>query len=240
MPGECAAQIVNIEDKRRQLDTTAFLGQVDLGGQLTQNTSKVLTLSLALRLDRQTQRHMYLLLANYNLVSVNTDRFINDGFGHLRYGRRLTTHWTWESFGQLQYNRRLRIGLRGLLGSGPRLQLTRDEQLELAVGLLYMFEYNELNEGAVVRRDHRLSSYLSVHYHPKDYLSFNSTSYYQPLLGSWDSGRFSTVNTLSLSVSDYLKLTSSFSLVYDGLLARLAEGVPPTTYQWQNGLRFQF
>jgi hypothetical protein len=152
----------------------------------------------------------------------------------------LNERWTWEAFSQLQYNRRLRIGLRGLLGTGPRVQLANTERVDLTVALLYMFEYNELNEGEIFRRDHRLSSYLSMRWKPRSYLSLNTTTYYQPLLTGWEDSRFSTINTLVLTVSENLKLTSSFSLVFDGLLARLATDVPRTTYQWKNGLRLQF
>jgi hypothetical protein len=237
---ELQAQIVNIEDKRRQLDTIGWAGQLDLSGQLTQNTRKVLALSAALRLDGQMEKHNYLLLGNYNLALVDDDRFLNDGFGHLRFGRTLTQRWTLEAFGQLQYNRRLRIGLRGLLGAGPRIQLFSGDKGEVTTALLYMFEYNELNEGDIYRRDHRLSAYLSMRWQPAPQLSFHTTTYYQPLLTAWADRRFSTINTLVLAVSEHLRLTSSFSLVFDGLLARLAENVPSTTYQWKNGLRIQF
>lgn len=238
--GTLFAQIVNIEDKRLALDTSGIAGRIDVSGNLTRNSREVLNLSSGLRLDWQREHSHWLLLGNYSLVRANSDRFLNRGFGHLRYGRQLRKRWYWESFGQLQYNEQLRIKLRALLGTGPRFQIAEAESWTLAAGTLYMYEYNEWNDGETLRRDHRLSTYLSLKYKQDNNWSFSSTSYYQPLLTKFGESRLSTVNTFQLQIRQGLSLTSIFSLTYDGLLAANTENVPATTYQWRNGLRFSF
>lgn len=235
------AQIVNIEDKRSLEDTTGWFWRMDFGGNLTENTRSVLTLSGALRLDVKQRQGEWLLLSNYNLVRADQDRVLNDGFGHLRYGRKLGDSWAWESFTQFQYNRRLLIDLRALAGTGPRFILRDKDQFDLATGLLYMFEYNELGEElAVTRRDHRLSLYVSLQFKLAENANLASTSYYQPLLNNLGESRLSSINSLNLSLGKHFSFSTNISITYDGLLARLVEGVPSTSYQWKNLLRVSF
>lgn len=237
---DATGQIVNIEDKRAHLDTVGWFWQLDFGGKLTENTKSVLALNGAIRVDQIRERSQWLFLANYNLVKANEDRFVNDGFGHIRFGQDINQRWSWETFGQLQYNRRLLIDLRGLIGTGPRLQIRENEQWELAIGLLYMYEYNELEEGAITREDSRLSSYLSARIKVGQHADFASTSYYQPLVSRLGESRLSSVNTLSINLNEHIAFGSSFSITYDGLLTQLLPGIPATNYTWNNTLRLRF
>ena len=111
-------QIGNIEDKRKSFDSIGWYGRLDFGANLTQNNEAILALSSSVRIDRQGKQSRNLFMANYNFIRAGENRFINDGFGHLRHGQEINKRWTWETFGQLQYNRKLSIQLRGLLGTG--------------------------------------------------------------------------------------------------------------------------
>jgi len=234
-------QIVNIEDKRKSFDSIGWYGRLDIGANLTQNNEAILALSSSVRVDRQGKQSRNLFMANYNFIRAGENRFINDGFGHLRHGHQLNKRWVWEAFGQLQYNRKLSIQLRGLLGTGPRFRLTNEEdRWDLVIGMVYMYEYNELNEGDIIRRDHRLSTYLSWQLQFNAQVRFASTSYYQPLLTEFRESRLSSANSLILNVNKRISFTSNFNVTYDNLLARLTEGVPKTSYQWRNGLRVVF
>jgi hypothetical protein len=234
-------QIVNIEDKLKRFDSVGWYGRIDIGGNITQNNQTIRALTGSTRVDRIGEKARNLFMVNYNFIRADEDRFINDGFAHLRHGQQLSDRWFWEAFGQLQYNRKLSIQLRGLAGTGPRFRITdEDQKWDFVVGLAYMYEYNELNEGATLRRDHRLSSYLSWQVQLNALISFASTSYYQPLLSNFSESRLSSSNTMVMNINKSLSFTSSFNITYDNLLARLTEGVPQTSYQWRNGLRVTF
>jgi len=97
------AQIVNIEDKRKALDSLGWYGQVDVNGSLTRNNNTVVTAGGALRLDRLGQKSNVLFLADYRLVQVSGKNATNAGFGHARYGWEPKDGWRWEAFTQLQY-----------------------------------------------------------------------------------------------------------------------------------------
>lgn len=236
------AQIVNIEDRRATLDSTGVYWQGDFGGKLTQNTSSVLSLSAAVRMDALGEKRHWLLLGNYNLVQSGDNRVINEAYGHLRYGQPISEDWTWEAFGQLQFNNRLFITQRALAGTGPRYQLQDRDAFDIALGLLYMYEYNELeqSETPVYRRDHRLSAYISMRWQLAEHASLASTSYYQPLLDNFGESRLSTVNSLNVSLGRNLSFSTALSLTYDDLLARIVGEIPSTSYQWQNFLRLNF
>lgn len=234
------AQIVNIEDKKMQLDTNTLQGQLDIGSKYTQNTKTVFALSSSIRLDLQGVLNHWMLLGNYNFVRAGEESFIDNGFVHLRYSKKIKNKLRWEAFGQVQYNEKLRINFRGLLGAGPRFQLYEESKIKLAVGLLYMYEYNELDAEFGIRRNHRMSSYFTVRFKPAKNIAFSSTSYYQPILNDFKESRVSTINTLSLKFNRFLSFTSSFSLTYDAQLAKDAPNVPTTTFVWKNGMRILF
>ena len=234
------AQIVNIEDKRKGFDTLGWYGQIDLGGNLTKNKNTVISLNGSVRVDRKGKRNLLLGLLDYRLVQVSGANALNAGFAHLRYAYYLSDRWRWEAFTQVQYNEQLRLGLRYLVGSGPRLKLYSHKDDRIYAGVLYMYEYDELAEGTITYSDSRLSAYLSFSVYPWPNLSLANTTYYQPVVPDFRLPRLSSITTLELGLSDRLSLTSRFNVTHDALLNQGLADVPSTTYQWTNGLRYTF
>ena len=236
-----AAQIVNIEDRRSRPDSLGWRGQVDLAGQLTENSNRVLTLKGGIRLDALGERSHGLVLANYQLIQAGADNLINDGFFHLRYGYDLGDRIRWETFTQLQYNEQLRLSVRWLVGTGPRLALLpKKPGRRMNLGILYMFEYDEFSASDISYRDHRLSMYLSTRIPLSQQLIFTNTTYYQPLLFSFEVPRVSMVSNLEFKLSSWLSFTSNLNFTHDGRLGRDFPEVPETVYSWLNGFRFVF
>lgn len=240
LPMMINAQIVNIEDKRKQLDSLGWSGQVDLSGSINKNTSLVTTLRGSLRLDRLAPRGNILFLADYQLTQVSGNNALNAGFGHLRYGYVINDGWRWESFVQVQYNEKLRLNLRFLTGSGIRRRLYKKEGRRAYIGLLYMYEYDELAGIDITYRDHRLSSYLTLSANPLPNLRLASTTYYQPRLPDFKDTRLSSVLSVQLTITDRIRFTTRYSLTHDARVSKDLPDVPNTTYSWVNGLRWTF
>ncbi len=234
------AQIVNIEDKRKALDSLGWAGQLDLNGSLTKNNNTVATAGGALRLDRLGRKGNILFLTDYRLVRVSGDNATNAGFGHLRYGWEPQDGWRWEGFSQLQYNERLRLNLRFLAGTGIRRRLFREGKSRAYFGMLYMYEYDEMDDSETTYRDHRLSNYFTIHSQVSPALSLASTTYYQPRLPDFTVPRISSVANLALSVTKALRFTTSFTLTHDQRVNRDFPEVPATVFKWVNGLRVTF
>ncbi|MGB3799415.1 MAG: DUF481 domain-containing protein [Lewinella sp.] len=235
-----SAQIVNIEDQRKGFDSIGWYGQIDLGGSLTRNVNQVITGNGAIRVDRKGNTNSLLGIIDYKLVQVSGDNALNAGFAHLRHAYYLNDKWRWETFGQLQYNEQIRLQLRGLVGTGPRLKVLSIDDNRMYIGTLYMYEYDEVADGEIIYQNHRLSSYLSFNFYPWEQFSVSNTTYYQPILPDFRLSRVSTVTSLSLQVTDRLSVQTRFSLTRDALLNQGLPDVPNTTYEWVNGLRYQF
>ncbi len=232
-------QIVNIEDKRvERSDTIDWNGRIDLGVNMVENGSSVLTLKGGLMLEHTRYRSWWLLLSRYNLVQVESEDFVNDGFQHLRYNYRLHPRLTFEAFTQTQYNERLSLRLRWLLGSGLRFRLTNSDTQQAFVGIAYMYEYNEENKPEEIYfRDHRMSSYISFNLRWKDNIRVAGTSYYQPVFNNFADLRLSSKTSLIFTITSRLRITTTFNITHD---TRVPEGVANTIYGLSNGLRLEF
>lgn len=240
LPMLANGQIVNIEDKRKALDSLGWFGQLDLNGSLAKNNNTVLTAGGGLRLDRLGQRGNVLFLADYRLVQVSGANATNAGFGHLRYGWELKDKWRWEGFTQLQYNEQLRLKLRFLAGTGVRRRLLKSDKSRAYLGILYMYEYDEMTDSEIVYRDHRLSNYLTIRAQISPAISLASTTYYQPRLPDFNVPRISSVANLALSLTSALRFTTNFSLTHDRRVNQDFPEVPATVFNWVNGLRVVF
>jgi len=236
--GYASAQIINIEDRRTAFDDSiAWHERVDLGLGLVHNTKNIFTLNGGAQIEFQHHDKLFLSLTKFKFVKAGEENFVNEGFQHLRYNQNIK-HWlVYELFGQLQYNEKVRIRLRGLVGSGLRFLVLDKKKQKAYIGISYMYEYDEESKSLVIHHDQRASSYLSANIKLKDYLSFASTSYYQPLFNDFSDYRLSSESSLIFNISKRLNFKTTFSITYD---SRLPEEVPNTIYSMTNGLRYVF
>ena len=235
------AQIVNIEDKRSSLqDTAGIFGFVDLGLDITSNTQTTITTKGSVRLDWIFPNHHLMSISNGELISANKERFVNQGFQHLRYNYHINPWLTWEGFGQIQYNEKIRVQFRGLAGTGPRFRLYESGKQKIYLGTLYMFEHQVISDTSIINNDHRISSYISMHISPKPFITLAHTSYIQPVINNFEFLRLTSVTTLEFTISSHLSFRSTFDITYDSRLAKEVPDVPYTIYSLSNGLRWSF
>ncbi|MFK7808054.1 MAG: DUF481 domain-containing protein [Saprospiraceae bacterium] len=235
------SQIVNIEKKRGSVaDSVFWNGDIRLGAALIQNSKRIINVHSVLRIDHVRYRHSFMSLSNYRLGRVDKEDFLNSGFQHFRYNYRMSKRWTWEAFTQLQYDEQIALEMRWLLGSGPRVALILQEKNQAYLGALYMYEYNEektLDDDIRIIRDHRLSTYLNLHFQPLEQLSINSTTYYQPVINDLVDLRLSTETSLEMKITERLVYNTVFTLVYD---TDPPPNITKTIYSFRNGLRLTF
>jgi hypothetical protein len=236
-----SAQIINVEDRRVKLgDTIAFKGFADMGFNLYQTDKRLLSGRANIQMEYVHQRHFFLSMTGYNFVQADKTKYLNDGFQHLRYNYELDPdEWVWEAFVQAQYNERTRILFRGLTGTGIRWKLKKYVKQKVYIGILYMFERNELNKTEVLENNHRLSSYLSFNFKINSVSKFSSTTYFQPLLNQLNNYRLSSESALVFGLSKKWSFKATFTMNYDND-PRLPVNFPDLTYNWVNGLRYDF
>lgn len=235
-------QIVNIENKRSSLvDTSGVFGFLSLGANFVKNTKSITTISGDIRMEYLRQKSRFLSLTNYNLIRANSDRFIDNGFSHLRYNLEIGKRVEYEVFTQAQFNRQVRLQLRVLGGTGVRFQIYRAEKEMVYVGISYMYEYNEIEiipEVVSFFYDNRLSTYLSASVRPfTENVTITNTTYYQPLITDFSEVRLSSQTALTFILTKHLKFSTIFSITND---TRVPENVPATYYSVRNGIRWDF
>lgn len=235
------AQIVNIEDKRtHRKDTSGIFGNVDLGANLVENGKTILTLAGGIKLELLRNKNLFLSLTNFNLVKVEENDFVNNGFQHFRYNYNFNNRLTYEAFLQGQYNERIRIQFRGLAGTGMRFQFVKKEKQKAFIGTAYMFEYEDIRDTSITHRNHRMSNYFSFNLKPFSTLTLSGTTYYQPLLSNFNDVRLSSQTAVQVQITTKLSLRIAFSLTYDSRLKQDAPDAPNTIYSLVNGLRWKF
>lgn len=212
-----SGQIVNIEKKRIATDTVGWFGSANVNFSGSKTTKSILALSTGTLLEykNKTNKDLWLLITELSLISADKEKFSNSGFGHLRYNRKLSDAVRWEFFTQIQYNSLTKIDKRALGGTGLRFKLTQYENAKFYLGIAYMYEYEELLEPKVFKRDHRNSSYFSFTLLPEETVSFVSTLYVQPLLKDPSDYRLSNETSLSLGITKKLNLNATFKFSFD-------------------------
>jgi len=236
------AQIVNIENKRSNLaDTSGVFGYLSLGANFVKNTKSITTISGDIRIEFLQKKSRFLSLTNYNLIRSNKERFIDNGFSHLRFNYEFRKKLEYEIFTQAQFNRQVRLQLRVLAGTGLRFKIYQAKKQKVYFGLSYMFEYDEIEIVSDIVSffyDHRMSTYLSASVKPfSENVTISNTTYYQPILTNFSDVRLSSQTSLTFLLSKRLKFSTIFSITND---TRVPENVPATYYSVRNGIRWDF
>jgi hypothetical protein len=179
------AQLVNIEAKRMQTDSTRFVLKADLLINYTDNNGEyVLRVgsNLSTQLKSKSLKDIYFLVLNYNLVRTKNEDFQNAWFAHLRYNHKVTDFFRLEAFIQDQNNTQLTIVRRKLIGAGFRFKLLNKKNTTMYFGNTYMYEIENLNNSDQRFFNHRNSSYLSLNQSfEKSKFMLTGTIYFQPL-----------------------------------------------------------
>lgn len=137
------AQIVNVESKRLQSDTTGWLGSIGTSFQLESSAVKVVNLEAEAQVEYKAPRSLYLFLANYKFLKGEGKTFQNSLFYHFRYNYKVDKLLRWEGFTQLQQNNIAGIKARFLLGTGPRFKLSGSKKLALFAATAARYEYEQ-------------------------------------------------------------------------------------------------
>jgi putative salt-induced outer membrane protein YdiY len=230
------SQVVNIENKRFLNDTNGWVGRVDFGFNLTQNTQQIITFNNSVRAQYQKNKSRFLILNELNFIQAAGKDFVNSGFQHFRYSYKVKERITAESFVQTQYNPILRLNLRFLIGAGPRFKLIKKERFKLYAATLYMYEYEEILKSAT-NYDHRLSSYVTFAWSISKQMEWTATTFYQPNIQNFSDYRIAHDGALEIAISKHFSFLLNTNVLFD---TKQPEGIPELTYTIKNGVSFKF
>ncbi len=232
-----AAQIVNVESKRIQRDSTGWAGNIGGEFNLTKNVNTVLETNLYATLQYKTRQNTYLILGDYSFMRGADKRLINKLFAHLRYDHRLSSTTYLESFFQFQNNEITKINERLLWGAGLRFKLRpTNKKVLMFLGISFMYELEEEDVQPIYYSRHfRNSSYFTIHWHPNKLLTLTSSTFLQPRLDKPSDFRILNQEDLKLVLTKKLSFTADWNFVFDN---SPAEGIPKMNYELTTGLEY--
>ena len=215
----CYGQLINIESKRMQTDSTRFIFRGDLGFNHNNNDGQYLyqiNSNLSTQFKSKNLRKIYFLIGDVSLIRSEEKDFENSWFLHFRYNQEITNLFRIEGFIQSQNNKILDVNARNLIGAGIRFKFISYKDFRVYLGSAYMLEQEQsdfLNEKF---NNHRYSSYLSLSFNvPQSHLSISNTIYYQPLLKDFADFRVFEQFKMTAKISKNLSMFFLFDYYYD-------------------------
>ncbi len=231
------SQVVNVESRRMRTDTTGWSGSAEGSFQFSKSVDEIYDLGALLHMQYKGKNDLWLFLNEARIIKGAGTQFINAGFAHIRYNRKVTAELLrWEVFTQYQYNKALEVGQRILAGTGPRFKIIESDIFRAYAASLYMFEYQESVDKTIIERNHRTSSYLSFTLEFKRF-ELRNTTYFQPNMKELKDYRILSQSDLLIKLTDDLKFKTGFNYRFD---SRPFPGVPEVTYYLSNGILFEF
>ena len=230
-------QIVNIESKRIDMDTTGWSGAFGVSLSLISNTKQLLSTRTKAHIQwKPSKKDVLLLVGQYGLTKSDKQVFQDFGFGHVRYTRYLIEHFALESFAQAQYNKVNQLKFRGLMGIGPRYHAVTSTKFNLFVATIFMLE-REITKQEKFFEGGRISTYVNFTFQPNTLFKFINTTYYQPRLTLLSDYRVATEARMEWAITGHLKFKSAFLYNFD---VDPPEGALQQNYILNNGLTFSF
>lgn len=234
----CQAQIVNVESRRIQSDSTGWLGDIGISFKLDKNKVSVLNLNTAGQVEYKSQRSLYLFLINYDLLQGASQTLQDNLFFHLRYNYKISDLLRWEAFTQMQHNNLAGIKNRWLIGTGPRFKISGTKKLALYAASLIMYENEkELTDPITYHRDIRSSNYVSASWRPVEKSEIISTLFYQPLFKDLSDFRILHELKIKFQFTKKFSFFTTWALLYD---SRPPVDIPYNIYTLTNGLEYEF
>ena len=233
-----SAQIVNVESRRIQTDTTGWAGSFGGNINLSKNVDQVFSASAFAHLQYKNSKNLYLFLGDYSFLKGAQKKYTDNTFFHLRYNHKFSNLIRWEVFTQLQTNKITKIDNRFLAGTGPRFKLSGSGMLQVYLGVLFMYEYErELVDPPVSHHNVRNSSYLAFTLKPTSNLEIISTTFYQPRLDHLGDFRILNQESANLAITQKLSATINWNYLYDHFPVA---GIPKSNYTFSTGFRYAF
>ena len=219
------AQLVNIEAKRMQTDSTRFALKSDLLFNYTNNNDDYVlqvNSNISTQFKSKDLNKIYFLVLNYSLVRTNEKEINNSWFLHGRYNLKLSDFFRLEAFVQDQNNAQLTIIRRSLVGVGLRFKLINKESTSVYFGNSYMYEIEKLNAADQRFYNHRNSSYLSINQSiEKIHLDLIGTVYFQPLYRKIGNHRVLGQVKAEISLSNHISLSALYNYFFSSFSSAL-------------------
>lgn len=210
---------MNVEPLRAQVKDKGFGARVAFSATGYAGNTQGMVLGSSGFVGFHSVKHLAYLAASGNFAKLGGVVSIANWFAHVRHDYELESRISWEEFAQLESDRFRRITWRELLGTGPRFQVVKEQDVDVFLATAYMYEYTTLSGSAGPESGgvHRSSSYvaISLRAHPK--IVVTSVTYAQPRIDAPSDLRVLSVLDADFEVTKRLHSRMSAKYRYDSM-----------------------
>jgi hypothetical protein len=232
------AQVLNVEQVRADSDTTGWVGELGFDFSLNKFNDRVLKTGGEANASYFSRLHQYIFLSQLDVVTVDGNALVSDGYAHLRATFLRANTLSPELFTQYQYNNNLDLQNRALAGAGVRYNFLERENLSGSFSTGMMIEYEEWSISDTETVDNtylKSTSNLVIRGQLNPQASLTLIGYYQARPDRFFEPRATSENRLNLRISERLSFRVAFTMTYD---TDPVIDVPNLTYELKNGLVF--
>lgn len=212
------AQILNVEKFQAKVsDTTHWFSQLAFNATLTQIQRTVYELNQKTFTALKHDRMRYLLLSDINLVIVDNENVISNGYLHFRTVFEKSKKIAYEAFFQEQFDAVRGLKRRDVQGLDVRFNLanTKNINLDLATGFMHEYEWWQSVTQLETRDFIKSTTSLLLAIPLSSQFQFHSTGYYQFVPDKPLRPRLIFDGRLSWSLTKRFQLALSENIFYD-------------------------
>jgi hypothetical protein len=222
--GSASAVIVNTEPLFRKIHDEPWSVTAEANVNARSGNTRLVVLNGQAGGRYRTGRHEFLATAAIDRSIEKGETIGDSSFGHVRYRYAPVDRLSLEAFVQVGENRFQDIDIRNLLGAGPRCIAVRFDGFEWALGLAYMFEYEQLGGDAdfphgTERFTHRWSGTSSIRF-DHAFLTIREVMFAQPAIVDFRNVRVLQQFDVDLHVTTHLSARWSLEQEYNAIAPR--------------------
>lgn len=243
VPQTIFSQVLNVESFRSEAETDTVKnwgGETLFDVSLSKYNDKVFKLGNETNAVYFSGQHRYLFLTSVELINIDGNSVVSNGYFHLRGTFLEARKWSPELFTQFQYNENLGIKERFLAGVSTRYTFLERPGIRGSAVTGFMYEREKWGTDTqpnVVNNYIKSTSSLVVRGQLSPQAQLLVIGYYQARPSRFFSPRITSENQLNLKISTNLTFRVKFTLTYD---SEPVIDIPKLVYELRNGLVISF
>ncbi|MCP4155231.1 MAG: DUF481 domain-containing protein [bacterium] len=244
LPGTLLKGQVNTENFRKDDDKDAIEVKCGLSLALYKGNTDIFRLSSNLNINYTKGKNYAFLVGNITYGEKSKSSYINKGFSHQRFIRKLSKRFMVEVLAQQEFNEFIKLKSRFLIGGGLRTLLFKSEKensgIAISIGTGLMWETEKYNKSGdtVIKEDSSLfksTNYLSLNCRLNKAVTLRDVTYIQVNIGGESSTRITSDLNFEVKLSKKLSYTAKCKYRYD---STPPIGIKDYDIQITNGLAF--
>lgn len=229
---------VDTEAMRKSSLEEGWKTTLSLNALAQQGNTEVLFFDTKLRFDYRAAKLHIFFCASLQYGDESEERFVNEGFMHLRWVRSLDSRFAVEVFFQNEFDDTILLEKRRLLGGGLRTLILEANKIILHMGNGFMIEHEDYTDSAEENKKLlRSTNYLTGEWWLDDRIQIYMTTYVQPNVESISDYRILLSNGLEVKLTELLYVNIKLGYRYD---SEPLENIKNYDIEMLNGLSLSF